>query len=221
MAERQDIDAANTWIAVFQSSSYWRMAERQLQSSRWKVGRVVSILIILANGWKRILSLTGSNEMHCFNPHHTGEWLKEKERNYWRDQSVGVSILIILANGWKENGKYPVLSADSFNPHHTGEWLKAILTFLKIEGVTQFQSSSYWRMAESEYGVYQKIKPNCFNPHHTGEWLKEAKPEATVAVAFCFNPHHTGEWLKVTEWVLWAERVYVSILIILANGWKK
>ena len=36
----------------------------------------------------------------------------------------------------------------SFNPHHTGEWLKVEKMVSKLPFITEFQSSSYWRMAE-------------------------------------------------------------------------
>ncbi len=61
-----------------------------------------------------------------------------------------------------------------------------------------FQSSSYWRMAESvDEVVARETSWVCFNPHHTGEWLKRPKGVTeNVNARTRFNPHHTGEWLK-------------------------
>ena len=43
-----------------------------------------------------------------------------------------------------------IFAADkSFNPHHTGEWLKDTFFDTMKENGEKFQSSSYWRMAES------------------------------------------------------------------------
>ncbi len=84
------------------------------------------------------------------------------------------------------------------NPHHTGEWLK------------------------SNHGTFTTASLARFNPHHTGEWLKEVQRVDWVLWVACFNPHHTGEWLESqTHLFNSARKCLVSILIILANGWKE
>ena len=86
-----------------------------------------------------------------------------------------------------------------------------------------FQSSSYWRMA-GKNTVWVSRAPSglSFNPHHTGEWLERPHlADAPVHRPQGFNPHHTGEWLGSSlAFVPSAKKALVSILIILANGWK-
>ncbi len=152
----------NTWnwtaccpTCSFQSSSYWRMAEKKAELSKRVSPDVVSILIILANGWK-----------------------DQRKRGRFA-AGVHVSILIILANGWKAGmlvtakalgtkfqsssywrmaeklrGKSPrTLTTACFNPHHTGEWLKSRESSYPERISGEFQSSSYWRMAEKRRTV--------------------------------------------------------------------
>ena len=110
----------------FQSSSYWRMAEslgyRQIRYVRW--------MFQSSSYWRMAERKSGENnrtiKSQSFNPHHTGEWLKDTCHFNWWLCIVVVSILIILANGWKHKRTIP-------NSNHN-----------------TFQSSSYWRMAESK-----------------------------------------------------------------------
>ena len=103
---------------------------------------------------------TNPDSTNCFNPHHTGEWLKSRTTD-------------------AERKKY-----ESFNPHHTGEWLKSDLGFACGESKKKFQSSSYWRMAEKSYEKFIKSPRNMrFNPHHTGEWLKSDANDAQMLLA--------------------------------------
>ena len=64
--------------------------------------RQVSILIILANGWKVLQKKWDLTTKAGFNPHHTGEWLESDSIELEAMIIEAVSILIILANGWKE-----------------------------------------------------------------------------------------------------------------------
>ena len=109
----------------------------------------------------------------------------------------------------------------SFNPHHTGEWLKDIPENSHIQLFMVFQSSSYWRMAERTIFILLSSLIYSFNPHHTGEWLKVWLTLNKNFWIICFNPHHTGEWLKDESKSTQIYSIGVSILIILANGWKK
>ncbi len=131
----------------------------------------------------------------CFNPHHTGEWLKVVE--FLIDlKGHDVSILIILANGWKfpEETELSYKWAVSILIILANGWkLHSLLTIAKM---SVFQSSSYWRMAERTKVLGRRKLDPSFNPHHTGEWLKESKKYCRLS------------WNAV------------SILIILANGWK-
>ena len=93
----------------------------------------------MAEKWFRQADLQKTS--NCFNPHHTGEWLK---------RIVYDTVLTT----------YTV----SFNPHHTGEWLKSTSGHRKPDlPKAEFQSSSYWRMAEKmERRTTRRMRGNPF-----------------------------------------------------------
>ena len=120
-------NGANPNGALFQSSSCWRVAGKLVMKTRscanacgfnphhageWlesqqafsvqNFPQPVSILIMLANGWKAM-----QDSVVCANAYR-------------------VSILIMLANGWKVHESCTRYhGAHGFNPHHAGEWLIA------------------------------------------------------------------------------------------------
>ena len=120
----------------------------------------------------------------CFNPHHTGEWLKVWSRLLTCRPFTG------------------------FNPHHTGEWLKALEIPLPPQMHVEFQSSSYWRMAESLC-----IEVRCFTIalfQSSSYWRMAERISFAVIRKYCecFNPHHTGEWLKGVQSLIRYAKVF-------------
>ena len=140
--------------SVFQSSSYWRMAEKRGMPSLRNTS-VKSFNPHHTGEWLKRSQDKAVRAIHsCFNPHHTGEWLKRQPSSH---NSTGQPVLFQSSSYWRMAEKTVTL-------------LERI-----VEG-KRFQSSSYWRMAEKEEEQANNGQAKtCFNPHHTGEWLKRAK----------------------------------------------
>ncbi len=101
MAEKSWPATPTNLIWVFQSSSYWRMAEKTGTASKSAIN---SHLFQSSSYWRMAEKLLPKSTLFgktCFNPHHTGEWLKSHAGTDMEPRMDIVSILIILANGWK------------------------------------------------------------------------------------------------------------------------
>ena len=83
----------------FQSSSYWRMAEKPLHFNGVSGRRQFQSSSYWRMAEKYVHNCVLGAIFVCFNPHHTGEWLKSAVPWCASPRKIWVSILIILANG--------------------------------------------------------------------------------------------------------------------------